>query len=132
MLIAYFYHQAQEQIQEQIQQQIQQPVQASAQPVRALEDGDFRYAGPAPQSRETGVLMLADATEAALRSLGDATPELAHNMIQKIFRARWQEGQLNDSGLSRSDLDQIAAVFVQTWQQSNHQRIAYPKTDGPD
>jgi cyclic-di-AMP phosphodiesterase PgpH len=126
MLIAYFYHQAQEQIQQ------QQQVQAPAQPVQVLEDSDFRYAGPAPQSRETGVLMLADATEAALRSLGDATPKLAHNMIQKIFRARWQEGQLNDSGLSRSDLDQIAAVFVQTWQQSNHQRIAYPKTDGPD
>ncbi|MBP0016303.1 MAG: HDIG domain-containing protein [Cyanobacteria bacterium SBLK] len=92
-----------------------------------LNDGDFRYDGPVPQSRETGIVMLADACEAALRSLKDATPEMALNTIKKIFRARWQDNQLAESGLKQEELRTIAEVFVRVWQQSNHQRIAYPK-----
>jgi cyclic-di-AMP phosphodiesterase PgpH len=112
-LIAYFYHKAKQQVAEN--------------PDIVLADRDFRYEGPNPQSRETGIVMLADSCEAALRSLQQATPEQAANMIQKIFRARWQDGALEKSGLSRRDLDRIAEVFLQVWQQSNHQRIAYPK-----
>ncbi|MEM9539457.1 MAG: HDIG domain-containing metalloprotein [Cyanobacteria bacterium P01_E01_bin.42] len=92
-----------------------------------LNDSDFRYDGPIPQSRETGIVMLADACEAALRSLKDATPEMALNTIKKIFRARWQDNQLAESGLKQDELRTIAEVFVRVWQQSNHQRIAYPK-----
>ena len=113
MLISYFHHQAQ-----QISQQ---------DPTKAVNDDDFRYAGPAPQSRETGIVMVADSCEAALRSLKDATPEDALNMINKILRARWQDGQLAETGLTREEMDTIAQIFVQVWQQSNHQRIAYPK-----
>jgi cyclic-di-AMP phosphodiesterase PgpH len=47
-------------------------------------------------------------------------------MLQKIFRARWTEGYLSESGLARGDLDRIAEVFITVWQQSNHQRIKYP------
>ncbi len=113
MLIAYFHHQAQ-----QISQQ---------DPTKSISDDDFRYAGPAPQSRETGIVMVADSCEAALRSLKDATPDDALNMINKILRARWQDGQLAESGLTREEMTTIAQIFVQVWQQSNHQRIAYPK-----
>jgi cyclic-di-AMP phosphodiesterase PgpH len=121
-LITYFYHQAQ--------------LQVAADPSRTIDgtidDRDFRYAGPNPQSRETGIVMLADSCEAALRSLAtnqnaSSSIEQAANMIQKIFRARWQEGTLASSGLTRGDLDRIAAIFLQVWQQSNHRRIAYPK-----
>jgi membrane-associated HD superfamily phosphohydrolase len=94
-----------------------------------LNDEDFKYDGPIPQSRETGIVMLADSCEAALRSLKNATPEEALSMINKILRARWQENQLVDSGLTRDEMTQIANVFVQVWQQFNHQRIAYPKTN---
>ena len=113
ILIAYFYHQAQQ--------------LALLDPTISVQDEDFRYDGPIPQSRETGIVMLADASEAALRSLKDATPETALSTINKILRARWQEGQLADSGLTRQDLSTMAEIFVQVWQQSNHQRIAYPK-----
>ncbi|MCY7322624.1 MAG: HDIG domain-containing protein, partial [Phormidesmis sp. CAN_BIN36] len=113
MLISYFHHQAQ-----QIAQQ---------DPTKSVNDDDFRYAGPAPQSRETGIVMVADSCEAALRSLKDATPEEALNMINKILRARWQDGQLAETGLTREEMGTIARIFVQVWQQSNHQRIAYPK-----
>ena len=113
MLITYFHHQAQQLSQKD--------------PTKSVNDDDFRYAGPAPQSRETGIVMVADSCEAALRSLKDATPDDALNMINKILRARWQDGQLAESGLTREEMTTIGQVFVQVWQQSNHQRIAYPK-----
>jgi hypothetical protein len=113
LLISYFYFQAK-----------QRAEQEGSPP---MQESDFRYDGPVPQSRETGVVMLADACEAALRSLKDATPETALSMINKILKARWQDNQLVDSGLTREDLSTIAEVFVRVWQQCNHQRIAYPK-----
>lgn len=119
MLIAYFYHQAQ-------QAQKSGVPQAGGVP-QVVNESDFRYDGPIPQSRETGIVMLADSCEAALRSLKDATPEEALAMINKILRARWQDDQLVESSLSREDLTKIARIFVEVWQQFNHQRIAYPK-----
>ena len=112
LLIAYFYYQAKQ--------------KAEATGISVLES-DFRYAGPTPQSREAGIMMLADGCEAALRSLRDATPKQALATIEKIFKARWQDGQLIDSGLSYEELRVIAGVFVRVWQQFNHKRIAYPK-----
>lgn len=115
MLISYFYHQAQQ--------------LAAQDPERyQVNEADFRYDGPRPQSRETGIVMLADSCEAALRSLKDATPDEALTMVRKIIRARIQDEQLVDSGLSRDDLLTIAKVFVQIWQQFHHQRIPYPTT----
>ena len=113
ILVSYFYYQAQQ--------------QAEKEGLPPILEADFRYDGPIPQSRETGVVMLADACEAALRSLKDVTPEIALGMINKILKARWQDNQLVDSGLTREDLSTIAEVFVRVWQQCNHQRIAYPK-----
>lgn len=113
MPISYFYHQAQE--------------RAKANPDLIVNEADFRYDGPTPQSRETGIVMLADSCEAALRSLKDATPEEALAMVNRILRARWQDNQLIDSGLSRAEMTCIAEIFVQVWQQFNHQRIPYPK-----
>ncbi len=112
LLIAYFYYQA------------KQKAEAEG---KEVQEADFRYAGPIPQSREAGILMLADGCEAALRSLKEATPKQALATIEKIFKARWRDGQLLDSGLSYDELPTIAEVFVRVWQQFNHKRIAYPK-----
>ena len=71
--------------------------------------------------------MLADGCEAALRSLRDVTPKQALVTVQKIFRSRWQDGQLLDSGIGYDELPIIAEVFVRVWEQFNHKRIAYPK-----
>ncbi|HEY9831481.1 MAG TPA: hypothetical protein V6D26_12935, partial [Stenomitos sp.] len=54
-------------------------------------------------------------------------PETALGMIHKILKARWQDNQLVDSGITREELSTIAEVFVRVWQQCNHKRIAYPK-----
>jgi len=113
MTIAYFHHQAQR--------------RAQAQCELLVDDRDFRYDGPIPQSRETGIVMLADSCEAALRSLKDATLEEALAMVNRVLRARWQDDQLAESGLTREEMSRIAEIFVRVWQQSNHQRIPYPK-----
>ncbi len=113
MLINYFYYQAQQ--------------QAKADPTICVKEEDFRYDGPIPQSKETGIVMLADSCEAALRSLKDATSEEALAMVNRILRARWQDQQLIDSGLTRQEMSRIASIFVQVWQQFNHKRIPYPK-----
>ena len=90
-------------------------------------EADFRYVGPIPQSRETGIVMLADACEAALRSLGtETTLEAAKKLLMRIFQARWDDGQLKDCSLSWEDLDRIAPVFIKVWQERNHGRIKYP------
>ncbi|MFN5970252.1 MAG: HD family phosphohydrolase [Microcystis sp.] len=113
LLISYFYQQA---------------LQKSAQNGQEIVDeAAFRYDGPIPQSRETAIVMLADSSEAALRSLKEASPEQAMDMIKKIFQARWRDQQLVDSGIRQEELPIIAEVFVQVWQQFHHQRIAYPK-----
>ncbi len=112
LLISYFYFQAQER---------------AAKEGRQVNIGDFCYDGPIPQSRESGIMMLADGCEAALRSLKDVTPEGALMTVEKIFRARWRDNQLKDSGLKKKELKTIARVFIRVWQQYNHKRIAYPK-----
>ncbi|AFZ42304.1 7TM receptor with intracellular metal dependent phosphohydrolase [Halothece sp. PCC 7418] len=109
LLISYFYFQAQKESQE------------------TVLESDFRYDGPTPQSRETGIVMLADGCEAALRSLSDVSPEKALAMVNKIIRSRWQDNQLKDANLTRTELKKVAQVFVRVWQQTNHKRIAYPK-----
>ena len=115
MLIGYFYQQAQK-------------LEENGLAPRPVLESEFRYDGPRPQSRETGIVMLADSCEAALRSLRDATSTDALNMVKRIIRARWQDRQLDESGLSRTDLIVIAQVFVQIWEQFHHKRIAYPNS----
>jgi len=117
ILIAYFHYQA------------QQLAAAEADNPSAVivAESDFRYDGPIPQSPETGIVMLADACEAALRSLKDATYEEALAMVNKILRSRWQDNQMIDSGLSRAQMSRIAEIFVEVWLQFHHKRIVYPK-----
>jgi cyclic-di-AMP phosphodiesterase PgpH len=113
MLIAYFYHQA------------CQVAQQSTPPI-TIQEQDFRYEGPAPQSRETGIVMLADSCEAALRAMKQKDPAAALRTVKQIFKTRWEEQQLVNAHLSREDLESLAQTFVQVWQQVNHERIAYP------
>ncbi len=114
MKISYFYQQAKE--------------RQEKEPSLVVNPADFSYDGPIPQSPETGITMLADSCEAALRSLKpDASMDEAYAMVNRILRARWRSRQLIDSGLTRENMDTVAGVFVHVWQQHNHKRIAYPK-----
>ena len=87
----------------------------------------FRYRGPAPRSRETAVLMLADGCEAALRSLPpDTSDDQARETVRRLVGARQRDGQLRKSSLSRSEVELVIRAFVQVWRRMRHRRIPYP------
>lgn len=87
---------------------------------------DFRYPGPKPKSKETGLLMCADSVEAAVRSLKDPTPASIRNMVTKLIDLRAQEGELDESGLTLNDLNVIKEKFISILTGIYHKRIAYP------
>jgi hypothetical protein len=88
--------------------------------------GNFSYQGPIPQSREAGVVMLADITEAMLRARPDATHEEAQQIVAGIVSEKIEEGQLTDSGLTLGELEQIKRAFGQILIAQRHQRLSYP------
>ena len=87
---------------------------------------DFRYPGPKPQRRETAVLMLADAVEAATRSLPKPTPSRIKEITKQICDKRMLSGELDQSNLTLSDLARIREAFVPLLTGIHHARIAYP------
>ena len=93
----------------------------------SVAEESFRYKGPAPRSRETAILMLADGCEAALRSLPPGTSESeARQMVRRIIEARQDDHQLANSGISRAELELLIRAFVRVWRRMRHRRIAYP------
>ncbi len=92
----------------------------------SLKKDDFRYPGPRPRSKESGLLMLADTVEAAVRSLKDPTPAHIRNMVTKLVDSRAQEGELDRSGMTLYDLHLIKEKFISILTGIYHKRIAYP------
>lgn len=92
-----------------------------------VAEASFRYRGPAPRSRETAILMLADGCEAALRALPpDSTEATARSTVRRIVEARQLDGQLSASGISRAELELVIRSFVRVWKRMRHRRIPYP------
>jgi hypothetical protein len=87
---------------------------------------EFRYPGPKPQTRETAIAMLADAVEAASRTLDEPTPARINNLIQRIINDRFQSGELNECPLTLRDLAKIKEAFAQILIAAFHQRVVYP------
>jgi len=92
-----------------------------------INENDFRYKGPIPQSKETAILMLADGCEAALRAMNiNASDKEALETISKIIYSRRNDGQLDDSDLSRGEIFLIKRAFLNVWKRIRHRRIQYP------
>nr|WP_257469984.1 HDIG domain-containing metalloprotein [Prochlorococcus marinus] len=92
-----------------------------------INENDFRYKGPIPQSKETAILMLADGCEAALRAMNiNASDEEALETISKIIYSRQKDGQLDDSNLSKGEIFLIQRAFLNVWKRIRHRRIQYP------
>jgi len=89
-------------------------------------EGDFRYPGPKPQTREAAIVMLADSCEAATRSIVDPTPGKIQNMVRNIINNRFLEQQFGDCDLTLNDLKIIEECFVRTLVSIYHNRIEYP------
>ena len=102
---------------------------------RALEDSakldelNFRYPGPRPRTKETAVLLLADAVEAATRTLSAPSQGSIRAMIDRLFEQRLQDGQLAESPLNFHDLEVIASTFERMLTAILHRRIRYPSAE---
>jgi putative nucleotidyltransferase with HDIG domain len=88
---------------------------------------DYRYPGPKPQTKEAGLVLLADAVEAASRTLSDPTAARIQGLVQKIINKIFSDGQLDECELTLKDLHQIAKSFIQIIMGIAHQRIEYPE-----
>ncbi|MDR2951659.1 MAG: HDIG domain-containing protein, partial [Treponema sp.] len=88
---------------------------------------DFSYPGKPPRSRESAVVMLADVTEAAVRTLTKPTAGKMEKFISQLFEAKVDHGQLAESDLSFRDLEVIKKAFVKVLAGYYHSRIEYPK-----
>ena len=95
-------------------------------------ESEFRYPGPRPNSRETGILMLADSVEAASRSINEPTHKRLEGLIESIFKARVNDHQLDDTDLTFRDLDKIKDTFLAMLIGIHHGRVKYPGQDKED
>ncbi|WP_370514314.1 HD family phosphohydrolase [Geobacter sp. FeAm09] len=94
---------------------------------QTVEEKDFRYPGPKPQTREAGIVMLADCVEAASRTLVNPTPDRIQGMVQKIINNIFMDGQLEECELTLKNLHEIAKSFNRILNGIFHHRIDYPE-----
>ncbi len=97
--------------------------------MQKIGEESYRYPGPCPQSKEAGLVMLADAIEAASRSLKSPTDTNLKRVINDLINNLIQDGQLDDSTFSLKDLKSIAVSFLSTLDNIYHQRVEYPGFD---
>jgi hypothetical protein len=113
-LVRYFYHKAKEKYDPEIQK---------------IGEESYRYPGPSPQSKEAALVMLADSTEAASRSLKSPTREHLKRVITEIFESYLQDGQIDECDFSLRELRSIATSFHSTLYTIYHPRVEYPGFD---
>jgi len=109
-LVRFFYHRATE-----------------ASDDNSVDEKDFRYPGPKPQGKEVAIVSLADAVEAAVRSLSKPTPGKIEGLVRKIIKDRLNSGELDESDLTFHDMDKIANAFVKVIMGMFHTRVEYPE-----
>jgi cyclic-di-AMP phosphodiesterase PgpH len=95
-------------------------------PDATVNQKNFRYAGPKPQTVEAAILMIVDAVEATSRTIEDPTPEKIEAMIRHIIVNRIIDGQFDECNLSTNQLATIVTVLAHTLEASLHKRVAYP------
>jgi len=95
--------------------------------VEQIDERDYRYPGPKPQTREAALIMLADAVEAASRTLTDPTPARVQGMVQKIINNIFIDGQLDECELTLKDMHNIAKSFNLVLGGIFHYRVDYPE-----
>jgi hypothetical protein len=115
-LITYFYEKAKEQREKRGGKSLQ------------IEEEDFRYPGPKPQTKEAGLVLLADVVEAASKTVVDPTVARIQGMVQKIINKVFSDGQLDECELTLKDLHEIAKSFNNTLSGIFHHRVEYPES----
>lgn len=92
-----------------------------------IKEEDFRYPGPIPETKEAGIIMLADSIEAAVRSINEPTKGKIEEMVNNIIKDRLNEGLLDNCDLTLKDLSKIRESFLKGLTGIYHQRIEYPE-----
>ncbi|WP_158542382.1 HD family phosphohydrolase [Lujinxingia litoralis] len=110
-LIAYFYHKAK---------------QAEDPDIPEVDEKDFRYPGPRPQTRETAICLLADGVEAASRAMPNPSPARLKGLVQTMINKAFTDGQLDECDLTLQDLNKIARAFTRILTGIYHHRPEYP------
>ncbi len=126
-LVYYFYRRAQEQKKsemEKVDRRLENP-----EDLPAVEEKNFRYPGPRPSTRESGIICLADTIESASRSLKKPTPAKIRTLVEDLVRAKINDGQLDDCPLTLRELAILKTSFAGTLRSMLHSRIDYPKDD---
>lgn len=91
-----------------------------------IREEDFRYAGPKPETKETAILMMADAIEARSRTLDTYTEQSLNDMVEQTVAYQIEDGQLAETPLTFNDLSRIKEVFKERLKSMYHHRIQYP------
>ena len=92
-----------------------------------VEEKDFRYQGKKPQSKEAGILMMADITEAAIRAKKAASDADLRDQIEALIKEKYDEGQFDDCPITRKEIKQIIDAFTSIFEGARHERILYPQ-----
>ena len=100
--------------------------------MESIDEKDFRYPGPKPQTKEAGIVMLADSVEAASRALADPTPSRIKSLVQRVTNNIFLDGQMEECELTLKDLQEIQESFNRILTAIFHQRIDYPASTGPE
>ncbi len=93
---------------------------------KPVDEYIYRYPGPKPSSKETAIVMLADAVEAAVRSIDNPTPQKIIRTVEYVIKKKMDDGQLNDSHLTLIEIDKIKNSFIRMLNSIYHTRIKYP------
>lgn len=96
-------------------------------PGEEVDESLFTYPGPAPFSMETAILMMADAVEAASRSLPEYTDESIANIVDRVVDSQVQEGNFKECPITFKDINDIKTVFKEKLRTIYHTRISYPE-----
>lgn len=126
-LVAYFYRRAQDQKKlelEKVDRRLENP-----EDLPMIDEKNFRYPGPRPRTRESGIIALADTIESASRTLRKPTPTRIRALVEDLVHAKIQDGQLDDCPLTLQELAMIKESFAGTLRSMLHSRIDYPKSD---
>jgi hypothetical protein len=99
--------------------------------VPEVSENSFRYPGPKPQTREIGILMIADSVEAASRSLEKPTAQRIEDLVNEIVEHKIATGQLDESNLTMNEIRAAAEAMATTLKSMMHTRIAYAKKEKP-
>lgn len=92
---------------------------------KTINENDFRYPGPKPNSKETAIVMLADVAEALSRSLNTDDPDELEQALDSVFRERILDGQFDECDITMNDINRIKDSFIRSLSGIHHHRIKY-------